>query len=292
MNALLAAMPGAMVAVAVLLAVAGVYGTRPRLTPRSQSHVRARWSRLAGRVRPRALAVAVVSGVVVGMLTGWPVAAIAVAAGIVAIPQILTQPGNRDLITTLDGLAEWTRRIADILASGAGGLEQAITASARTAPAALAEPVTALSVRIRTRGLESALWAFAEEVDHPATHRIVASLILRTRAGGRGLIDILDGLATSLRAESGMRRQVEADRAKSRTSARALVGIVAAVTVGLIAFTYDYLTPFATLTGQLWMTVVAAIFATGLGWLAMLTRPPREPGWLFDTRTPIRETRS
>jgi tight adherence protein B len=261
---------GASLPIAVMLGVLGWRGTTYC------------WRWKHGRVRPVRLAAGLTAGIAVWWATGWPVAAVAVAAGVVVLPGTLAQQGNRDLIALLDGLAEWTRRLTDILSSGAGGLENAITTSARTAPPAVADHVTALSVRTRTRGLEKALWAFAADIDHPAAHRVVASLILRARSGGHGLVTVLDGLATSLREDAAMRRQIEADRTKARTSIRMLVGIVAALTVGLVIFSADYLTPFATVTGQVWMGVVVGLLGGGFVWLAALTKPRREVGILFD----------
>ncbi|GAB3901353.1 type II secretion system protein [Kibdelosporangium lantanae] len=263
---------GASIPTAVILAVLGWRGTSAR--PQVQ------WQ--LGRIRPLRLAIGLVAGAGVWWATSWPVAAVAVAVGAVVLPGMLAQSGNRDLIALLDGLAEWARRLTDILSSGTGGLDNAITSSARTAPSAVADHVTALAVRTRTRGLEPAMWAFADDIDHPAAHRIVASLILRARSGGHGLVTVLDGLATSLRDEAAMRRQIEADRAKARTSVRLLMGIITALTVGLVLFSADYLAPFATVAGQVWLAVVVALLGGGLAWLAALTKPPREPGILTD----------
>jgi len=266
---------GASVPIAVLLAVLGWRGTGPGS--------RRPWTKW-GRVRPLPLALGLAAGATVWWATNWPVAAVAVAAGIVVLPRMLGQRGNRDLIETLDGLAEWARRLTDVLSSGVGGLDNAITTSARTAPPAIAEHVTALVVRTRTRGLEPALRAFAQDINHPAAHRIIASLILRARSGGHGLVTVLDGLAASLREEAAMRRQIEADRAKARTSIRMLIGIIAALAVGLVAFSENYLEPFATVAGQMWMAVVVALLGGGLAWMGVLTKPAREPGILFDSR--------
>ena len=48
----------------------------------------------------------------------------------------------------LEGLEQWTRRLADML-TASRGLEDAIEASARSAPAAIAEPVAALAAGCR-----------------------------------------------------------------------------------------------------------------------------------------------
>ncbi|WHT20214.1 type II secretion system F family protein [Crossiella sp. CA-258035] len=279
---------GAVMVTAVLLALAGWHRTAPR-PPRDGHHphrhgaARARpprWSTL----RPPLLACTAAGLVWWG--TGWPVAALAAGLAATLLPRVVGQPGNRHLITTLEAVAEWTRRLADLLGTGAGGLEAAIIASARTAPAAIAEHVHALAASTRGGGLEPALWTFARELDHAAAHRVVACLILRHRSGGRGLIPILDELARSLRQDVAARRQVEADRAKVRTSVRALLAIITVMTVGLLAASEDYLAPFDSVTGQLWLAVVAGMIGLACAWLAALTRPRPEPGFLHHTRAP------
>ncbi|MCK2243694.1 MULTISPECIES: type II secretion system F family protein [unclassified Crossiella] len=270
---------GVALAAALGLTVAGLRTSpmRDRSGPRrSAAALRLRrWSWL------QPLMLGLVVGGVVGWASGWPVAAVAAGLGAVLVPRAVAQPGNRSMITTLEAVAEWTRRLADLLGTGAGGLEAAITASAHTAPAAIAEQVQALAASTRVGGLDPALWEFARQLDHAAAHRVVACLILRHRSGGRGLIPILNELASSLRQDVAGRRQVEADRAKIRTSVRALLAIITAMTIGLLAATEDYLAPFDTLTGQLWLALVFGLIALACTWLAALTRPRPEPGFLL-----------
>ncbi|MCK2241866.1 MULTISPECIES: type II secretion system F family protein [unclassified Crossiella] len=292
----LPAVLGVALATAVLLAATSLRAPAPP-AERGGSGRRGWNAWVWGRrwARPRATLSAVVAGGLVWWVSGWPVAAVAAAIGVVLVPRAVAQPGNRGMIATLEALAEWIRRVADLLGSGAGGLESALTASARTAPAPIAEHVQALAARTRAGGTEPALWAFARDLDHAAAHRVVACLLLRLRSGGRGLLPILTELAQSLRQDVAARREVEADRAKIRTSVRALLGIIAAMTAALSVFTEDYLTPFDTLVGQLWLALALGFLALACVWLATLTRPRPEPGFLlhrprFLGRTPRRWT--
>ncbi|MFE0024100.1 type II secretion system F family protein [Amycolatopsis sp. NPDC059021] len=229
------------------------------------------WQRLA-RVPRRRAAIAVLAGVLVWWGTGWPVAAILATAGTITVPMLVRGQDTRRLIARLDALASWTRRLADLLASGAGGLEQAITSSARTAPTALASEIGTLAVRLRTRGLEPALRAFADDIADEAADEVVLALILRVRAGGRGLVDILDAKAAALEREVVARRDVEADRAKPRTDVRAILGITVVMLTGMAVFARDFLTPFNGLLGQCVLAGIGGLLAAAAWWMHTLIR--------------------
>lgn len=275
MVTVLAGVGGASVVAGLILAVVGIRGTPVRSARPPTTSAHRWWERTCQSVggRGRWLASAGVTGLLVLMVTGWPVAALGIAGGVVWVPSLVGQHGSERVIDRLDALAEWTRRVADILVSGAGGLEQAITMSARTCPPAIAAEVAALAARLRPRGLEPALRAFAEDLADPMADRVIAALLLRARAGGRGLADVLDGLATSIAAEVVARRQVEADRAKPRTNIRSIIAITALVLAGLLVFAHDYLAPFGTAAGQLVLAVIVAVFAASLWWMHRLTKP-------------------
>ncbi|WP_033293156.1 type II secretion system F family protein [Amycolatopsis jejuensis] len=239
---------------------------------------RRNWQRLAARMSLRRTLVAFVAAAAVWWVTGWPVAAMLTAGAVIGVPILVRGRDAQRLITRLDALASWVRRLADVLASGAGGLEQAITSSARTAPAPLATKIEALATRVRTRGLEPALRAFAEDVGDEAADEVVLTLILRARAGGRGLVDILDATATALEREVVARRDIEADRAKPRTDVRAILSITAALLAGLVVFAHEFLTPFNTLLGQLVLAGIGLLLGVAGWWMYLLTsarRPAR-----------------
>lgn len=270
------ALAGVCVTTGLVLAALGLYGIQvPPARPASRWRALVRglagWAR--GRGRGRWLILGVTAGLLALVVTGWPVAAVATAAAVVWLPRLASQSDAEELIARLDGLAEWTRRVADVLTSGAGGLEQAVVMSARTCPPAIAEQVGALAARARVRGLEPALRAFADDLDDPMGDRVAAALILRTHAGGRGLVDVLDALASSIAEEVRARRLVEADRTKPRTSTRAIIAITAVVLAGLVVFARNYLDPFSTASGQLVLAVIAAVFGCALVWMRRLTQP-------------------
>ena len=271
----LAAVDGVALASGVLLIVAGLHpvdvATRPggRRLPG--------WLARAWPVRRRALT-AVVAGAAAVLVTGWPVAALAVAAAVIGVPRLLSgRPAARQL-ARLEGLEAWTRRLADILGSGAGGLEQAIEASVRTCPEPIHTEVAALAGRLPVWGTEAALRRFADELDDvgsPAADMVAAALILRVRRGGRGLRPVLAALAEDVADLVRTRRATEADRAKPRANVRTLTGLTGAVLATALLFAKAYLAPFATPGGQAMLAVIAGLFAAGFVLMARISRPPK-----------------
>lgn len=273
MTGVWAGLLGVAAAAAIACAVAAFRPPAARSTTPRKAR-RAGWKTFAARV-PRRRVVAVAAGGIVWWGTGWPVAIVLTVAASLTVPILARGHDARRVIARLDALASWVRRLADVLASGAGGLEQAIATSARTAPEALSGEIETLAVRLRTRGLEAALRAFAEDVGDEAADEVVLALILRARAGGRGLVDILDSKATALEREVVARRDIEADRAKPRTDVRAILGITALLLAGLVVFAYEFLTPFNDLLGQLVMAGIGGLLGAAGWWMHLLTRTRR-----------------
>jgi hypothetical protein len=227
---------------------------------------------------------AVTAGVVVLVVTGWPVAALAVAAGVVFVPGVLGGASRaRRSIAVAEGLADWARRLSDLIASGAAGsTRDALRRSATSAPAVIAGPVQALVTRMGPQGIEVALRRFAAEIADPAADKIAGVLILRERNGGPGLADVLAGLAADLDERCRMVREVEAERAKPRANMRTIVIVTALLMLGMLAFAREFLSAYSTPLGQVLLAAVAAVFAVALRWMTRLSTPPAEPRVLTD----------
>ncbi|MFC7645037.1 hypothetical protein ACFQX6_33550 [Streptosporangium lutulentum] len=126
-------------------------------------------------------AVGAIAGLVVLVVTGWPV--MAVGAVLLAIGWKGLSGGaasERTAMRQLEGLAAWTESLRDTIA-GAAGLEQAIPSSIRAAAPTLRPHLLALVDRLRTRmALPDALRLFADELDDPSADLVVAALILNS----------------------------------------------------------------------------------------------------------------
>jgi Flp pilus assembly protein TadB len=183
----------------------------------------------------------------------------------------------------LEGLEQWTRRLSDMLAASRG-LEEALEASARQAPAAIAPAVRALSRRLVARmPAEAALRAFATDIDDPAGDRIAAALIIATGRRGGSVRDVLNALARILARDVATRREIEADRAQHRTTVKWLTLFVLGFTVFAI-LNRAYSAPYGTLPGQIVMALVVALYGAGLAWLNHLGSVPA-PGRFLDPDT-------
>ena len=274
-----------MLTVAGLLICGGLVGVVSsargiRLLPeRSRSAGARRRVRLTP-LHPVALAV----GVGVLLLTGWPVGAIAAAAAVVFVPSVLGGgKAAKQLIEKSEALADWTRRLADLISSGAAGsTRDALTRSLTSVPEPIAAEVRRLVSRMVPQGMESALRRFAVEVNDPAAEKIAGVLILRERNGGPGLADVLTGLAIDLDDRSRMIREVEAERAKPRSNMRTIVIVTGVLVAGMMLFARTFLSSYSSVFGQVMLVVVAAVFAAALRWMKRLSSPPVPPRVLVD----------
>lgn len=231
-------------------------------------------------------AAAIAAGVVTLVVTRWPVAAIGAGLAVWFVPSALGggKASERQIART-EAIASWTRRLADLLGSGAvGSLDGALRRSAASCPAPIAPEVRALVARIGPQGMERALRAFADEMDDLAAEKVAAALILRSRHGGRGLAAVLAGLASDLEEQARNLREVEAERAKPRSNSRTNVILMLGLVVGMILFARPFLEPYSTVFGQIALGVVVLIFGIALRWLKKRSQPVRSARFLTDPR--------
>jgi Flp pilus assembly protein TadB len=269
-DALLTIVAGAIVGAAVFLLIVAIRGVRPG--PPRAGH-------LGLRNQLRALfgvrgAVAALAGLIVLIATGWLVAGIGVAALAFSWNGLSGSASERRALARLEGLATWTESLRDTIA-GAVGLEQAIPASMRVASPVLAEPLARLVNRMHTREpMPEALRKFADELNDPGADLIIAALIINSRLRGPGLRDLLGALSTSVREELDVRRKVSAERRSTRRSVKIVVLVSVGLAVALAITDHTFLTPYDSLTGQLVLIVVVALYAAGVLWLRSLARFP------------------
>ena len=221
----------------------------------------------------RRVLIAVVAGLAALAITRWPVAGLAVAAGVIFLPGLTFSGRQRHRTAMLEGLEQWIRRLADML-TASRGLEDAIETSARSAPAAIAEPVTALARSLSARtGTEAALRAFAADIDDPAGDRIAAALIIATGRRGGAVREVLNALAVLLARDVAARREIEAERAQHKTTVRWIIIFVAGFSVFAV-LNRSYSAPYGTVAGEIVLALVTGLYAAGLGWLHHLGTIP------------------
>jgi Flp pilus assembly protein TadB len=228
-------------------------------------------------------------GLVIGLpalawiVTGWPIAAVAALVGVVWLPKVTgTRKAAQRRIARLEGLGIWVRRLSDLLAAGLG-LEQAMQASARSAPDAISAEVARLTWRLRaSTSTVDALRAFADDLADSTGDLVVAALVLAAQRRGRGLARTLVSLAETIDAEVLMRRQIEADRATPRTTVRYVSVITVVAVAALVLFDRTYLHPFSSGVGQIALAIAFLLFAVSFSWMHRLVTDPPQPRFMSD----------
>lgn len=228
----------------------------------------------------RRLSVATIGGMVVLVATGWFAAAGLVALGVVVLGGRLGgRAGLREVTARSEAIASWIEMVYSTIAAG-GGIERAVIASARNAPQALRDEVVRLASRLEVGTLPEAMRAFAAEVGHPAADKVAVALVLASTHGSQDLVSLLRTQVESTRLETRMTLEVEAGRARYRTSARIVIGVTAVMAVGLYFADRGYLTPYDSPAGQLVLICVGAVFMLGF-WLLVKMADTREPERYF-----------
>ncbi len=208
----------------------------------------------------------VAGGVLAWTITGIPLAVVLGPIAAVGIPALLAPPNGAARIERLEAMEEWTRALSGVLTVGVG-LEQALIATLRSCPAPIATEVTTLVARIRARwSTEDALRAFADDLDDATGDLIAANLILGARRRGSGLSSVLEGLAESVSADVRARRQIEADWAKPRATARWVTLISASVLV-VLALSGSYVDPYRDPLGQIVLVLLLTMYVATLVWM-------------------------
>lgn len=224
------------------------------------------------------------AGVVAFLITGWVLALIVLPVAFAGLPVLLSSSSAAARIKRLEAMEEWTRSLSGVLTVGVG-LEQALVATLRSTPAAIAPEVTRLVSRLRARWVtEDALRAFADELDDATGDLVAANLILGARRRGAGLASVLEGLAESVAADVRARRQVEADRAKPRATARWVTLISVGVLV-ILAVSGTYVEPYQSPLGQVILVALLSAYVATLVWMKRMALGRAMPRFLSPVQT-------
>lgn len=225
----------------------------------------------AGRVAWRPTALAIGCGLAAFVWSGWPVLGLLSAAGAVVLPRVLRGGQRAAAAQRGDAVARWVEMLRDTIA-GAAGLEEAVTVTAHHPPPAIRPAVEQLAARLRHQPLAVALRGFAADVADPSAELLVAALVTAATNETRDLGRLLGALADATRARADLRRSIDAGRAQVRSAMRLVLGVTLLFVIALFLFSRDYLAPYATLEGQLWLSVVGMAFFAALALLARLDR--------------------
>jgi len=277
MNPLIAVACGALLAGGVVLVIAGLVPRPPSSTASSTSL----WTTILRRLRTsqarRATlrtAAAIVAGIVLFALTGWPLMLVLAPAAALGIPLLLAAPTNRevDLLVALD---RWVRSLAATIPTGRS-VTESVRLSVRQAPDLLKEPLSITLLRMDDRwSTPDALRALADDLASPDADAVIAALILAAERGGTGATTTLNALAESIQDRLRALREIETERAKPRIVVRQVTIITLVFLTGSLLLGRAFFEPYGTPLGQV---ILAALIAIYVGSLVMLRRMtlPRE----------------
>lgn len=269
----LSAASGVAVGVGLFLAVLGLRGVipaprRPRAATLDRSHRQESLLRLS---------LAVGAALAVLLATGWVVGAV-LAGALGALTPTLFGGGAARVraIGRIEAIAAWTEMLRDVTAAGAG-IEEAVAATAPVAPAPIRGEVAALSVRLERDRLVPALLGFADAVADPMADLVVSALVTAATEQTHRLGELLGTLSQAIRDQAAMRLRVEAGRARTRATAKAVTAISMAAAVGFVVFDRGFLEPYDTAFGQVVLGLIGACFAGAFWLLARMGRPVPPP---------------
>jgi hypothetical protein len=252
----------------VMLVVLGVRGTNEG-TRRTVTRGRGR----RDPAEARRVGAAVAAGIVVALVTRWPVGGVLAAALVGSWHALFGERAASDAeILRIEAIAAWAEMLRDTMAA-ASGLEQAITTTASIAPSAIRADVVTLATRVETREvtLGDGLADLADALGDPTGDLVVAALISAADGRARSIAELLGALAASAREDASMRLRVQAGRARVATTARIVTSCTLLLGGGLVLFKRDFLAPYGTAEGQTVLAIVGAIFALGFWWLTRMS---------------------
>lgn len=182
---------------------------------------------------------AIVAGLLVFWMTRW------LAAGVLGFvlawygPQILLGITlRRQAIARIESVALWAEQLRDLVSAG-GSVSGSILLSAPYAPAPIRPPIQKLSEEMLAFGLPEALKRFAIRSESSYVDRLTLGLKIADDSGAR-LRDLLDDLASALRASVEVRFRVEATQTRTLVNGGMIMGITLALSVVIALMNPDY----------------------------------------------------
>ena len=269
----LAALCGALVVGGLWLAVSS---WRPVPVARTERQSQARASALLERDRVIA---AVGAGLLVLVLTRWPVAAIGASVAGWSISAMPRRADRERHEARTEAIALWTEMLRDSMGT-ARGVEGVLVATAAAAPVAIRPEIQRMAQRLSSEPLGDVLDDLATDLDHPLGDLVVTALRLTSTTGGRRVREVLADLAAAAYAEAESHRRIAVARQRPRAALKYTALIIGGF-VGLLAvFSRRYLEPYDSAVGQVVLAAVGFYWAAGLWWMHRMGRSNPVPRFL------------
>jgi hypothetical protein len=213
--------------------------------------------------------------------SGWLAAALIVGVGCwyaIGAWQQRDAGGVSDL-QRIDALASWIENLRDVLIAGEQPIG-AINATVATCPSAIKPQVRRLAAGLGRQDPAIVFRRFADDIDDPLGDLVAAGLLIAVQRGARTAA-VLSSLAEQARRQSDRRRLVEAERAPIQREVTLLTVIMGTLVLGLLVFgRAEYLEPYDSAGGQLFLGLVLTIYAMLLMRVQHLARFPRPSRFL------------
>lgn len=231
--------------------------------------------------RSARLGAAAATGLLVLAFSGWVLPAIIVGISswfAVAAWQKRDRRQASDVERT-DALASWIENLRDVLIAGDQPVG-AINATVASCAPAIQPQVRRLAAGLGRQNPDLVFRRFADEIDDPLGDLVAAGLLIAIQRGARTAA-VLSSLAEQARRQADRRRLVEAERAPVQREVNLLTVIMGSLIVGLLVFgRAEYLAPYDTPSGQLFLGVVLAIYSLLLLRVQRLAKYPRPSRFL------------
>lgn len=224
----------------------------------------------------RLVAIASGAGLVVGIAVGIPILTLLAAGFGWLVADATRGPSVPEVTRTGEAIATWAETIRQELEAGSP-LVAAVARSTDGPPAAIAEPLRRLAVRLDDQPLPRALWELRAEIDHAALGPVIAALDIGYRRGAGDLPRLMASQVTATRHRVGVLRDLHAARAKHRRAMVLLLGLFGVSVAVLLAVWPAFLAAYRPATGELvlggiGLTVLAAVRA-----LVRMSQPALPP---------------
>lgn len=234
-------------------------------------------------------AISVAIAAVIVSLSGWLLPAVVVAAGAwFAVRAWQHRDRRRDDVGRTDALASWIENLRDVLVAGDQPIG-AIAATVATCPPSIRPQVRRLSAGLGRQDPDIVFRRFADDIDDPLGDLVAAGLLIAVQRGAR-TVAVLSALAEQARQQADRRRLVDAERAPVQREVTLLTVIMGSLIIGLLVLgRAEFLAPYETAGGQLFLGGVLAIYATLLLRVQRLAAYPRPSRFLTSAieRSPI-----
>lgn len=235
----------------------------PATRPKRGSAVRLQgWYLGLSRRERIVLSAGVAAGLIVFMVTGWAPFILIFPVAAVLLPSLFTASAERLVMERLEDMEAWTRSLGGLVTSGTT-LEIALKGSLRNAGETIAPAVGNLVARLDGGwSTKQALKRLAKDFNDSTGDLIVLNLLLASQQRGGGLIGALEEVAGAVQEEVRIRRQISADRAKTRQNIKVVVvaTILMLLAIPLVpALSAGYATPMGQVLYLVWVGIICLI---------------------------------